>query len=243
MWGWTIAVHYFSDGHQGRSRDFSRGTQNFANPPPSLPPYNNVFIWCFISDEQLLLTDISSNHNLLSLLFEFIYPAACYHLRPSSYLFSKYIGPPLVVSLETVGGAYMQKNIKKYLRHSANMRVSFFNFFLSTKESKKYKYSVLACNARKTVWFWIQRHGFRILFQGNFFNGFCTLLLTGFQISWAVFLIPDSKSKCPTIFLSLFFHISLPRLGYFRSKRKPKISELKNVWREESKKFSLSVIR
>ena len=34
MWGWTIAVHYFSDGHQGRSRDFSRGTHNFSNPPP-----------------------------------------------------------------------------------------------------------------------------------------------------------------------------------------------------------------
>ena len=110
MWGWTIAVDYFLDGHQGGSLDFSRGTHNFANPPPL--PYNNVFIRCFISDEQLLLTDISSNHNLPSVLFEFIYPAACYHLRPSSCLFSKYIGPPLVVSLETVGGAYLQKTSK-----------------------------------------------------------------------------------------------------------------------------------
>ena len=116
MWGWTIAVHYFSDGHQGRSRDFSRGTHNFANPPPSLPPYNNVFIWCFISDEQLLLTDISRNHNLPSVLFEFIYPAACCHLRPSpclNALFSKYIGPPLVVSLETGGGAFLKTLGKK----------------------------------------------------------------------------------------------------------------------------------
>ena len=78
------------------------------------PPYNNVLIWCFISDLQLLLTDISSNHNLPSVLFEFIYPAACYHLRPSSCLFSKYIGPPLVVSLETVGGVYLQTLEEQY---------------------------------------------------------------------------------------------------------------------------------
>ena len=114
MWGWTIAVDYFLDGHQGGSRDFSRGTLNFANPPPPPPlPYNNVFIRCFISDEQLLLTDISSNHNLPSVLFEFIYPAACCHLCPSPCLFSKYIGPPLVVSVETGGGAYLQTLEKK----------------------------------------------------------------------------------------------------------------------------------
>ena len=66
-----------------------------------------------MSDEQLLLIDVSRNHNLPSVLFEFIYPAACCHLRSSSCLFSKFIGPPLVVSLETGGGAYLQTLEKK----------------------------------------------------------------------------------------------------------------------------------
>ena len=51
-----------------------------------------------------------------SVLFEFIYPAACCHLRPSpclNALFSKYIGPPLVVSLETGGGAFLKTLGKK----------------------------------------------------------------------------------------------------------------------------------
>ena len=64
------------------------------------------------TDEQLQLIDISSNHNLPSVLFEFIHPAACYHLRPSPCLFSK-MCLPLVVSLETVGGAYLQTLEKK----------------------------------------------------------------------------------------------------------------------------------
>ena len=60
------------------------------------------------TDEQLQLNiDISSNHNLPSVLFEFVYPVSCYHLRPSSCLFSK-MCPPLVISLETVGGTYLQ---------------------------------------------------------------------------------------------------------------------------------------
>ena len=55
------------------------------------------------TDEQLQLIDISSNHNLPSVLLEFVYPASCYHLRPSLCLFSK-MYPPLVLSLKTVGG-------------------------------------------------------------------------------------------------------------------------------------------
>ena len=35
--------------------------------------------------------------------------------------------------------------------------------------------------------------------------------------------------KLPTIFWSLIFHISLPRLGYFSQKSKPKIFGFKNV--------------
>ena len=55
------------------------------------------------TDEQLPLIDISSNHNLPSVLFEYVYLASCYHLRPSLCLFSK-MYPPLVLSLKTVGG-------------------------------------------------------------------------------------------------------------------------------------------
>ena len=55
------------------------------------------------TDGQLQLIDISSNHNLPSVLFEYVYPASCYHLRPSLCLFSK-MYPPLVLSLKTVGG-------------------------------------------------------------------------------------------------------------------------------------------
>ena len=76
--------------------------------PTLLPsPLQQRFHLVFYTDEQLQLIDISSNHNLPSVLFEFMYPAACYHLRPSPCLFSK-MCPPLVVSVETVGGAYLQ---------------------------------------------------------------------------------------------------------------------------------------
>ena len=61
------------------------------------------------TDEQLQLIDISSNHNLPSVLFELVYPASCHHLHPSLCLFSK-MCPPLVVSLETVGGTCRRKN-------------------------------------------------------------------------------------------------------------------------------------
>ena len=71
------------------------------------------------TDEQLQLIDISSNHNLPSVLFEFIHPAACYHLRPSPCLFSK-MCLPLVVSLETVGGAYLQTLEKKTTTTTTN---------------------------------------------------------------------------------------------------------------------------
>ena len=59
-----------------------RGTHYFPNPPP-LSHLQQRFHLVFYTDEQLQLIDISSKHNLPSVLFEFIYPAACYHLRPS----------------------------------------------------------------------------------------------------------------------------------------------------------------
>ena len=52
--------------------------------PTLLPsPLQQRFHLVFYTDEQLQLIDISSNHNLPSVLFEFMCPAACYHLRPS----------------------------------------------------------------------------------------------------------------------------------------------------------------
>ena len=46
------------------------------------------------------------------------------------------------------------------------------------------------------------------------------------------------------IFLSVFFHISLPTLGYFSwKKRKPKIFEFKNVMERGIRKILTFVIR
>ena len=76
--------------------------------PSSPRPLQQRFHFMIYTDEQLQLNiDISSNHNFPSVLCELVYPAACYHLRPSSCLFSK-MCPPLVVSLKTVGRAYLQ---------------------------------------------------------------------------------------------------------------------------------------
>ena len=47
------------------------------------------------------------------------------------------------------------------------------------------------------------------------------------------------SDKCPMIFLSLFFHISLQVRLFFVAKGNLKCSDLKMLWREESEKFSL----
>ena len=48
------------------------------------------------------------------------------------------------------------------------------------------------------------------------------------------------SNKFPKIFGSLIFHTSLPRLGYFSQKSKPKISGFKNVMERGIRKFLLS---
>ena len=70
------------------------------------------------TDGQLQLIDISSNHNLPSVIFEFVCPASCYHLRPSLCLFSK-MCPPLVVSLETVGPEGTCRSCKNKTKQTA----------------------------------------------------------------------------------------------------------------------------
>ena len=113
MLGWIIAVHYFLDGHQGRSRDFLQVRTIFQTLLPS--PLQQRFHLMLYTDEQLQLIDISSNHNLP---FEFVYPASCYHLRPSLCLFSK-MCPPLVVSLETVGPEGTCRSCKNKTKQTA----------------------------------------------------------------------------------------------------------------------------
>ena len=52
---------------------------------------------------------------------------------------------------------------------------------------------------------------------------------------------PSLSNKFPTIFGSLIFHTSLPRLGYFSQKSKPKIFGFKNVMERGIRKFLLSL--
>ena len=95
-----------------------------------------------------------------------------------------------------------------------------------------------------------------IFYQGHPTTVFCKISVRRskcyleFSITWGrlifkmtVPLTHNFRSlsyKFPTIFWSLIIHISLPRLGYFSSRKgNLKCSDLKIWWREKSGKFSL----